>query len=98
MDRRTQVTTDLIAAAEHSAIFGASRLDIEKSKVHSYFAASLYYLKSGDKARFLENIESAETISSSIGWRFDERQEKLFNRRFAFTDLVTDVKSKKILV
>jgi glycosyltransferase involved in cell wall biosynthesis len=98
IDRRMQVTKDLIAAAEYSATFGARRLDIERSKVHSYFAASLYYLKAGDESRFIKSIELAEMISVMIDWRFDERQEILFNRRFSFEYLINDIKSDKLNV
>lgn len=87
VDRRMQVTKDLIAAAEYSTTFGAMRLDIEKSKVHSYFAASLYYLKAGDEPLFVQNIESAEAISQSIAWHFDERQRTLFEKRNRFSEL-----------
>jgi glycosyltransferase involved in cell wall biosynthesis len=90
-DRRMQVTKDLIGAAEYSATFGARRLDIEKSKVHSYFAAALYYLKAGDEPLFVENIESAEAISQSIQWHFDERQRTLFEKRSRFSDLLEDI-------
>jgi len=94
IDRRMQVTIDLIEAAEYSATFGAKRLDIEKSKVHSYFAASLYFLKAHEPKLFLSFIELAEKASKDINYWFDERQHHLHSKRLVFSSLVDDLNNE----
>jgi len=92
LERREEVTRDLIAAAEYVERFGACRVDIQKSQIHSFFAAALYFLKAGQKKMFIRNIEAAENISKSISWYFDERQMLLFNERNDFCSLNLKIK------
>ena len=79
--RRQQVTNDLLLAADHAHKFGANPDDILKSKIHSHFAAALYFLKAKENPPFIESIERAEQLSKQINWWFDDRQRSLFERR-----------------
>lgn len=79
--RRQQVTNDLILAAEHTLTFGSDPVDVTRSKIHSQFAAALYFLRAKEEALFLNAIESAEVLSQKVGWWFDNRQKELYRNR-----------------
>jgi glycosyltransferase involved in cell wall biosynthesis len=87
IERRKQVTKDLLLAADHALRFGANAEDVVKSKIHSHFAAAYYYLKACEPVPFQSSIEAAEALSSSLDWYFDKRQRYFYESRHSFDAL-----------
>jgi N-acetylneuraminate synthase len=81
MQRRQQVTDDLLLAADHAAVLGASPQAVAKSKLHTYFAAALYFLRADEIALFNTNIEAARNLSEQLDWAQDERLAVLYQHR-----------------
>jgi hypothetical protein len=85
--RRHRVTKDLLEAADHAKQFGASPVDVEKSKVHSLFAAALYFLKRDDLTEYKSYLSESEKLADSINYFFDERHEYLIRNKLSEAEL-----------
>lgn len=85
--RRHRVTKDLLQAADHAKKFGASPVDAEKSKVHSLFAAALYFLKRDDLTEYKSYISESRNIANSINYFFDERHDYLLKNNLSDAEL-----------